>query len=152
MDSPHVDEHVFTQGLDMDSDEREILNGRTRFIRNGRTGTSDTNKVGVIESIRGNKSYGAIITGETVIGSCADVRNNAVLYFVHNNTIRPITYSSASVTNVGPVQVSINNPSEVIPVGSRLRITQGASVYVGRVNAVVFSFYLFTTISNIRYK
>ncbi len=148
MNTPPIDEHSFTSGLDLNNEDREVKNGKSRYVLNGRSGTSDRDRVGGIEIMRGNKPHGELTIGETVIGSCDDNRNNAVVSFVHAASVF-ISYSLAGVISIGsPSYISINDSSYEILLGATLRITQGSNVFVGKVvNIPADSIFGLSTIS-----
>jgi hypothetical protein len=136
--------------MDFDTEDRLLPANHYRYGKNGRSGTSDKDGEGAVEGIRGNvlrnPSYSD--KGITIV-SCADVRNNAVISFVYQPGNKAITYTSAVVTNVSPPLIAIGSPSETIFVGTILRVTQGANVFVGKVSAIVLGTYSLTTISGV---
>jgi len=72
-------------GLDTDTENRDLAPNDYRYGLNGRSGTSDQDSVGAVEGIRGNKR---VVTGldrdeDIIIGSCPDIKNNAIIFFVY---------------------------------------------------------------------
>lgn len=80
-----VDERHLNVGLDFDTHDNYIADGRTRYVLHGRSGTSDSHNVDAIESMRGNMLRDNIdaANAEFIIGSCPDVKNNATIQFVY---------------------------------------------------------------------
>lgn len=79
----------FERRINQDSDERKLERGQYRSARNARVGTSQQNNVGALESAASN----AILTGSYTfpagtnrcIGTCADIKNNAIIYCFYNS-------------------------------------------------------------------
>lgn len=139
----HIDKRHPVKALDVDTEDRLLENDHYRYGLNGRSGTSDKDGVGTTEGIRGNKLVlSAAYTGSKVIGSCADIKNNAVIEFVYNLN-SPITYSGASVFTTSPLIVTIVGPSPAIPIGSKIIITQGTT-FVGIVTSIILNNYTLT--------
>ena len=132
--------------LDFDTEDRNLPAQHYRYGKNGRSGTSDKDGDGAVENIRGNVLRDASYTNKgRVIGSCPDVKNNAVIYFVCGVPIT-ITYVSAFPFPAFDA-VTINSPNRAISVGDILQITQGSNVSTVRVTTIILPTYFFTYIS-----
>jgi hypothetical protein len=75
----------FVVGQDQDTDERAIKG--YRFAINSRVGSSEKSNVGSIENVLGNTLVNYTLPSgyNREIGSCTDLENNALIYFVYNN-------------------------------------------------------------------
>jgi hypothetical protein len=79
----------FERRINQDSDERRLERGQYRSARNARVGTSQQDNVGSLESEASN----AVFTGSYTfpagtnrcIGTCADIKNNAIIYCFYNS-------------------------------------------------------------------
>jgi hypothetical protein len=99
-----IDQRPYSNGLDLDADERLIKPGDYVYGVNGRSGTSDQNHIGAVESSRGNVLRN--INGATslpyafpsgtnrCIGAIEDVKYQTIIYFLWNsgNNHRIIRY------------------------------------------------------------
>jgi len=132
---------------DTDTEDRLLLPENYRRGENGRSGNSDKDAMGVVEGIRGNT---LVDTGtsvnERVIGSCQDIKNNAVIKFVYNPS-QDVTFISASVNTTNPLVVSIAGNTIPIPIGTIITINQGGNIFSGKVASIIGTSYTLTLVS-----
>lgn len=135
--------------MDFDTEDRLLPNTHYRYGKNGRSGTSDKDGDGSVENIRGNVLRNSSFMNERgfVIGSCPDIRNNAVVYFLYVAAGINLNYTSAVVTNTSPAQVSIIGPDRLLSTGIKLKIVQGLNEYEGSVSGQVGNIYTLTDIT-----
>lgn len=147
MDQPKDTRHPIGE-FDTDTENRLLPATHYRYGKNGRSGTSDKDGVGSTEGIRGNKLVRTGDVGEKVIGSCPDIKNNAVIDFIYNPA-KTITFTSAEVISISPtVLANIVSPSETIYVGTVLATIQGmGGGFSGIVNGIFLDTYDITVIS-----
>ena len=85
------DERNFSKGMDLDSDERVIAQGDYRYGRNGRSGTSDQDFVGSVETMRGNIERDLTVgnvpysfpADAKCMGAVEDVKGQSIIYFIY---------------------------------------------------------------------
>lgn len=141
-----IDIRRATGSYDTDTEDRLIKPDNYRYGLNGRSGTSDQDGVGAVEGIRGNSLVETGITGDIVIGSCADVKNNAIIRFVFN-AARTVTFTSASISGLSPLQGVIVGPSATIYVGTVLSVTQSSGTFTAIVTLIFGNIYSLTFIA-----
>ena len=82
--------HNFTTGkMNKDLDERLVPNGEYRHAENIQVSSSEDSEVGTIQNILGNSLIDNPITlgvDAVCIASIADEKNDAIYYFIHDNT------------------------------------------------------------------
>lgn len=131
--------------LDSDIEDRLLPADHYRYALNGRSGTSDRDGTGSTEGIRGNTLIAIGVEGEKVIGSCPDIKNNAVIRFVQNNKDSiPIAFFSAAISTIAPtVTLTISGIGVIsIPLGSFVSVVEaGPNTFVGQVTAIVGNVY-----------
>lgn len=138
-----------TGKLDYDTEDRLLPENHYRYGKNGRSGTSDKDGEGGVENIRGNvlRNSNFLLRGKE-IGSCQDVKNNAVIYFLAGEEYS-LSYSAASVSTTTPLVVVIVGitTANAVGIGQKLKITQGLTSFVARIDSIVLTFYSLTLIS-----
>ena len=79
----------FERRLNKDADLRKLERGQYRSARNARVGTSQESNVGTLESAPSNAIFSGSYTfpagTNKCIGTCADIKNNAIIYCFYNS-------------------------------------------------------------------
>jgi hypothetical protein len=120
--------------MDFDTEDRLLPANHYRYANNGRSGTSDKDGEGAVELIRSTALRGtSVFNRGTVIGSCPDVKNNAVIFFRKKAGDIALTYTSA--TRISSTVIQIVNPSVGLPLGEQIRVVQTSNTF----NAVIES-------------
>lgn len=131
--------------MDFDTESRLLPNEHYRYGKNGRSGTSDKDGDGSTELIRSNilrnESY---LPLGTVIGTCPDIRNNAVIKF--NCRRIQLIYTGAGVSSTGPLLMVIGTPW-TITTGQDIEVIQGGTSFIANVDSIVGTFYSLTLLS-----
>jgi hypothetical protein len=123
-----------TGKMDFDTEDRLLPANHYRYAKNGRSGTSDRDGEGAVENIRGNVLRGTTTFNRgTVIGSCPDVKNNAVIFFRKKAGDILVTYTSA--TRISATEIQVVNPNVGLSLGEEIRIQQTSNTF----NAVIVS-------------
>lgn len=123
-----------TGKMDFDTEDRLLPANHYRYAKNGRSGTSDRDGEGAVENIRGNVLRGtSTFNRGTVIGSCPDVKNNAVIFFRKKAGDIAVTYTSA--TRISGTQIEVVSPSVGLSLGEEIRVEQTSNTF----NAVIVS-------------
>lgn len=135
-------------GLNFDDDDRLLPATDYRYGANGRSGTSDKDSAGATEGLRGNSivqsSIGIV---EKIIGSCPDIKNNALISFVYN-PLYNLTYASAAISNPATPTVVIVSPSFTLYNGTIIRVAQtGLNIFTGQVLSSLGNIYTLTLLS-----
>ena len=101
----------FVKGrMNLDLDERLVIDGEYRKAMNIEVSTSEGSNVGTVQSVLGNNMVSANIVpdGGNVVGSVADERANKIYYLVAGNNKDIIAEYSSSTSSI-PVLVDIYN-------------------------------------------
>lgn len=123
-----------TGKMDFDTEDRLLPANHYRYAKNGRSGTSDRDGEGAVENIRGNVLRGTTTFNRgTVVGSCPDVKNNAVIFFRKKAGDILVTYTSA--TRVSATEIQVINPNVGLSLGEEIRVEQTSNTF----NAVIVS-------------
>lgn len=123
-----------TGKMDFDTEDRLLPANHYRYAKNGRSGTSDRDGEGAVENIRGNVLRGTTTFNRgTVIGSCPDVKNNAVIFFRKKAGDILVTYTSA--TRISATEIQVINPNVGLSLGEEIRVQQTSNTF----NAVIVS-------------
>lgn len=81
--------NTFHKRLDQDTENRLMEQGKFRAAKNARISSSNSDNVGTAESMPSNTIFTALYSWPTgtnkCIGTCADVKNNAIVYCFYNS-------------------------------------------------------------------
>lgn len=105
---------TFNRRLDQDTEPRILDQGKYRAARNARVGTSNRNNVGAVESAPSNAltTYTFPAGTNKCIGTCQDVKNNAIIYCYFNSNgnhrILRLDANTNAITNILPTTWTVS--------------------------------------------
>lgn len=104
---------LFTRRLNTDKEERTLEQGEYRAALHARIGTSSQGNVNAVEPIQSNvlRTGGIAFTGvNKCIGTCQDIKNNAIIYCIWNSNRqhRIIRYTPSTQTVEDLLPISWN--------------------------------------------
>ena len=105
---------TFNRRLDQDTEPRLLDQGKYRAARNARVGTSNRGNVGAVESAPSNAlaTYSFPAGTNKCIGTCQDVKNNAIIYCYFNSNgnhrILRLDANTNAITNILPTTWTVS--------------------------------------------
>ena len=105
---------TFNRRLDQDTEPRLLDQGKYRAAKNARVGTSNRNNVGAVESAPSNAlaTYTFPSGTNKCIGTCQDVKNNAIIYCYFNSNgnhrILRLDANTNAITNILPTTWNVS--------------------------------------------